>query len=112
MLGNRTRLRRGEAETHYRYDAASHLLGPKAVTAAPNTGTTPVGWSRRSRARTGTTPAEGAGEEHDRDRRTRAIACNGFGQPVSVTRTWHAYREHLQAAYSGDALLASLVLTA
>lgn len=95
VLGNRHSLRRGEVETHYRYDAASQLLGLE-------------GGGRRAEFR-----YDSAGrltEEHDGDQH-RTIRYNGFGQPVSVTRDGPRLTEHSQAVFNGNALLAALTLT-
>ena len=64
MLGNRTSLRHGETETHYRYDAASQLASVRSPTAGtPNTATTASGRLT---------------EEHE-DELRRVISYNGFG---------------------------------
>ena len=117
VLGNRASFRLGDEVTRYRYDAASQLLASE-------------GRGRHTEYRYD--PAGRLTEEHEREREgehrdddlaggrpgergeeflRRTISYNGFGQPVSVTRTVRGRSEHSQAVFNGDALLASLTLT-
>lgn len=93
--GNRTSLRRGGTETHYRYDEADQLL-------AAETG------GRRAEYRYD--PSGRLIEETDGPRR-RAIRYDGLGRPVEVTLAAPDGGERIQAAFTGDGLPASLVLT-
>src|SRR5581483_4641167 len=95
VLGNRTSLRGGDEETHYRYDAASQLLAMDHA-------------GRHTEYR-----YDGAGrltEEREGDRH-RTVTYNGFGQPVSVEQRLPGRDERAERVYNGDSLLASLNLT-
>jgi RHS repeat-associated protein len=94
-VGNRVSLRRGVAQTRYRYDLADQLLGSE-------TG------GRRTEYRYD--PSGRLIEEINGDTR-RAVTYDGFGRPVTVTRTSPGMTERAQATFDGDGLLVSLVLT-
>jgi RHS repeat-associated protein len=95
VLGNRTSLRHNDTETRYTYDAASQLLNSE------------------TRGRPSEYRYDSSGrliEEHDGEHH-KIIRYNGLGLPVSRTRTMPGRREHTQATFNGNGLLASLILT-
>jgi RHS repeat-associated protein len=112
VLGNRTRLQRGDAETHYAYDPASQLLAAEGHGRRTEYRYDPAGRLTEEREADGRDDDAGPrpGEEHREARRHRAISYNGFGQPVSVTRTWPGRTERIQSVFNGNALLASTTL--
>ena len=112
VLGNRTRLQRGDAETHYAYDPASQLQAAEGHGRRTEYRYDPAGRLTEEREADGRDDDAGPrpGEEHREARRHRAISYNGFGQPVSVTRTWPGRTERIQSVFNGNALLASITL--
>jgi RHS repeat-associated protein len=95
VIGNRTSLRRGDAETRYHYDAASQLL---------DTDSSGVHTEYRYDS-CGRLTGEQEAHHHS------TISYNGFGQPVATTFATPGGDNHLQAAFNGNGLLASLALT-
>lgn len=96
VLGNRTSRRYRDIETRYHFDAASQLLASEAHDRH-------IAYRYDSSGR--------LIEEHDGERH-RTIDYNGFGMPVTVTRTFPDWHERSQAVFNGEGLLTSLLLTA
>ncbi len=94
VLGNRTSLR-GEVETHYRYDAASQLLGSDREGRHTEYRYDPAGRL--------TEEHRGRAAPHDRLQRVRPARL-GHASPAGRT-------DRAEAVFNGNALLASLNLT-
>ena len=85
----------GRVETHYRYDAASQLLGSDED-------------GRRTEYRYDTS---GRLTEQVEGERRRVIGYNGLGLPSGVTISEPGREERRQPVFDGNSLLASLALT-
>jgi RHS repeat-associated protein len=95
-VGNRISARRGTAETRYRYDAADQLVQSETE-------------GRHTEYRYDTSGR--LTEEVTGDRR-RQVEYNSFGLQVTVTRSRPGSTERIRPTFTGDGLLASLVIEA
>ena len=94
VTGNRVRVQHGRDEEHYRYDEADQLIAAEHD-----------GWRAEYRYdSSGRLVEERAGDWR------RAIDYDGFGRPVTVTASEDGESRTSRLTFTGDSLLAALVL--